>query len=129
MASCFVAFDQATGLLAGYYTLAAASFPAGDLPLDLLKRLPRYPTLPAALIGRLAIDARHQGKGLGVALLGDAAQRVLKGDIKAFAIIVDARDENAASFYRRHGFRPFASRPLSLYQPLAVIKAAANPEA
>ena len=107
---------------AGFYTLAATSIQADELPPDILKRLPRYPLLPAALVGRLAVDQRFHRKGLGGALLADAALRVLKGDVKALAIIVEAKDENAVAFYRLQGFQPFASRPLSLFLPLGTVK-------
>jgi len=122
MASCFVAVEAATNKIAGFYTLAATSVPADDLPTKVLKRLPRYPLLPAALIGRLAVDRRFHRKGLGSALLADAALRVLQGDVKAFAIIVEAKDENAVAFYRLQGFQPFTSRPLSFFLPLATAK-------
>ena len=122
MASCFVAVETATNALAGYYTLAATSVMANSLPPELLKRLPRYPVLPAALIGRLAVDHRFRGRGLGGSLLADAAFRVLKGDMKAFALIVDAKDDNAVAFYRHQGFRAFPTRPFSLFLPLGTIK-------
>lgn len=125
MASCFVAAETATQAIAGYYTLAATSIPATDLPPETLKRLPRYPILPAALIGRLAIDRSFHRKGLGSALLADAALRVLKGDTKAFALIVDAKDETAVAFYQNQGFRRFASRKMSLFLPLATARKAA----
>ena len=126
MASCLVAVDAATAGLAGYYTLAASSVPATELPPETVKRLPRYPVLPAALIGRLAIDTGYRRRGLGSALLADAALRVLGSDTKAFALIVDAIDESAAAFCRRQGFRPFASRPMSLFLPLATAQKAAT---
>ena len=122
MASCFVVVEAATNAIAGYYTLAATSVPANDLPIEVLKRLPRYPILPAALVGRLAVDQRFHRKGLGSTLLADAALRVLKGDTKAFALIVDAKDENAAAFYRLQGFRSFASSPMTLFLPLGTAK-------
>jgi ribosomal protein S18 acetylase RimI-like enzyme len=122
MASCFVAVEVATNRIAGYYTLAATSVHAGDLPPEVLNRLPRYPVLPAALIGRLAVDQRFHRKGLGGSLLADAAHRVFKGDVTAFALVVEAKDEDAVGFYRRYGFQPFASRPRSLYMPLATAK-------
>jgi GNAT superfamily N-acetyltransferase len=122
LASCFVAVETATNTIAGFYTLAATSIQASDLPPEILKRLPRYPLLPAALVGRLAVDQRFHRRGLGSALLADAALRVLKGDVKAFAIIVEAKDENALAFYRLQGFQPFTSRPLSLFLPLATVK-------
>lgn len=126
MGSCFVAVEAATNSLAGYYTLAATSVPATELPPETVKRLPRYPVLPAALIGRLAIDMRFHRKGLGSALLANAALRVLGGDTKAFALIVDAIDDNAVAFYRLQGFRPFASRRMSLFLPLGTVQKAAT---
>ncbi|MGA3310388.1 MAG: GNAT family N-acetyltransferase [Xanthobacteraceae bacterium] len=125
VASCFVAVEGVTNRIAGYYTLAATSVHANDLPTEVVKRLPRYPVLPAALVGRLAVDQRFHRQGLGSALIADAALRVLKGDVKAFALIVEAKDENAAGFYRHYGFHPFASRPRSLFLPLATAKKAA----
>jgi len=126
MANCFVAVETATNAIAGYYTLSATNVPANELPPELLKRLPRYPILPAALVGRLAVDQNFHRKGLGSVLLADAALRVLKGDMKAFAIVVDAKDENAITFYRLQGFRPFASRPMSLFLPLGTAKKGAS---
>ena len=126
MANCFVAVETATNAIAGYYTLSATNVPANELPPELLKRLPRYPILPAALVGRLAVDQNFHRKGLGSVLLADAALRVLKGDMKAFAIVVDAKDENAVTFYRLQGFRPFASRPMSLFLPLGTAKKGAS---
>jgi len=128
VASCFVLVEKATDTVAGYYTLSASSIPAKDLPEKTLKRLPRYPILPAALIGRLAVDRRFARRGLASAMLADAALRVMNGDMKAFALIVDAKDENALAFYRLQGFRAFTSRPMSLFLPLATLRKAALPE-
>jgi ribosomal protein S18 acetylase RimI-like enzyme len=128
VASCFVAVETQTKAIAGYYTLAATSVPANDLPQDVLKRLPRYPILPAALIGRLAVDQRFHRQGLGGALLADAALRVIRGDAKAFALVVEAKDETAAAFYRLLGFRSFASRPTSPFLPLGTARKAASEE-
>jgi GNAT superfamily N-acetyltransferase len=108
--------------------LAATSVPANDLPPDVLKRLPRYPILPAARVGRLAVDQRFHRKGLGSTLLADAALRVLKGETKAFALIVDAKDQNAVAFYRLQGFRPFTGCPTSLFLPLGTVKKGAADE-
>ena len=83
------------------------------------KRLPRYPLLPAGLIGRLAVDMRFRGRRLGGALVMDAVMRATRADPAVFAIIVDAKDENAAGFYLRLGFRPFSSRSMSLFVPVS----------
>jgi len=125
VASCFVAIEAATSGIAGYYTPAATSVQANDLPPEVRKRLPHYPALPAALVGRLAIDQRFHGKGLGSALLADAILRVFASDVKAFALVVEAKDEKEFAFYRHQGFRPFDSRPLCLFLPLATFRKAA----
>jgi ribosomal protein S18 acetylase RimI-like enzyme len=119
IANCFVALSIAGGEVAGFYTLSATSVPLDQLPHEIGKRLPRYPLVPAALIGRLAVDRRFRGRSLGAALLFDAISRVGRADPAAFALIVDAKDEGAAGFYAHFGFRPFADTPLRLFLPMA----------
>ncbi len=105
---CYVAVDVASGRIAGYYTLAAASVLLSGLPESLAKRLPRYPSVPIARLGRLAVDRACQGCRLGGALLADAAMRALRSEIGVFALVVDAKDAAAAAFYRHHGFEDLA---------------------
>lgn len=123
VARAFVAVEAATGVLAGYYTLSTASVRLGDLPPDTFKRLPRYPDLPAVLIGRLAIDRRYQGQGLGGALLVDVYRRAKRIYAQAalLGIIVDATDEGARSFYERHQFQRSPVNPLRLILPIQTI--------
>src|SRR5271170_2313299 len=110
IANCFVAVEAASGLLAAYYTIAAASIPLVDLPPEDAKRLPRYPTLPAVRIGRLAVDQRFQGRGIGGALLMDATRRCIQSPPAIYALIVDAKNDQAVVFYRRFGYRVIASQ-------------------
>jgi ribosomal protein S18 acetylase RimI-like enzyme len=110
IANCFVASPVQSNVVAGYYTLSAASIPVADLPEEQTRKLPRYPVLPAALIGRLAVDKRYQGQNLGAALLFDAIARAIRADAAVFALVVDAKDEAAARFYRHHGFEAFSGR-------------------
>lgn len=119
LSNCFVASPEGTEEVAGYYTLAAASIPLTDIAETEAKRLPRYPVLPAALVGRLAVDARHRGKGLGAALLFDALERAGRAEPAVYALLVEAKDETAGAFYRHLGFAPFRSRPLTFYLALA----------
>ncbi len=120
ISNCFVARPVgSTSLIAGYYTLAAASIPLLDLPDHLTKRLPRYPVIPAALIGRLAVDDEYRGRALGAALLFDAIERTMKADPAIFALLVDAKDDKAAAFYRHFGFASFVGWPTRLFLPLA----------
>jgi ribosomal protein S18 acetylase RimI-like enzyme len=118
VSNCFVAVN-ANGKLAGYYTLAATAIPLLELSPEHAKRLPRYEAFPACLVGRLAVDENFRGRGLGSALLVDAVARTLRSEPAIFALIVDAKDDAAARFYRHHGFLRFASRPMTLYLPLA----------
>jgi GNAT superfamily N-acetyltransferase len=111
--------ERATGTIVGFYTVAASAIPLPDLAPDTAKKLPRYPLIPAVRVGRLAVAEGHRGRGLGAGLLLDAIGRALRSEIAAFAIVVDAKDDAAAAFYKHHGFIPLASGPMSLYLPLA----------
>jgi predicted N-acetyltransferase YhbS len=126
ISNCFVACDDANVVVA-YYTFAATSLPLTDVPPDEAKRQPRYPLLPAGLIGRLAVDQRWHGQRLGGALVINAARRAATADSAIYALVVDAKDVAAVSFYEHLGFRRFASRALSLYLPIATaLKAIQN---
>ena len=123
--ACFTALD-ANGWVAGFYTLASASILLTDLPENLAKKLPRCPNVPAVRMGRLAVDQRFKGKGLGAALLADALRRAATAEIATCAFVVDAKDESAADFYAHHGFRATAENPLFLYLPMATVKDLVN---
>jgi ribosomal protein S18 acetylase RimI-like enzyme len=103
VARCFVAVD-AGGAVAGYYTLAASSLALDALPAERARRLPRYPVVPAILLGRLAVATAHQGRRLGGALVADAILRCTRSDIAGHVLIVDAKDEAAARFYEHLEF-------------------------
>ena len=122
VAACFVALDQERQI-AGYYTLASASILLVDLPASSGKKLPRYPTVPAIRMGRLAVDQVFKGRGLGGALLADALDRASHSEIAAYALMVDAKDSLAAAFYRHHGFIVLPNSPLTLFLPLATVLA------
>lgn len=120
IATCFVALNMENEV-AGYYTLASTSIVLGDLPEHLAQKLPRHPTIPAVLMGRLAVDKRYTGQGLGGALLAYALWRAAYAEIAAYAVLVDAKDEAAVQFYRHFGFLPFVHQPFKLFFPLASI--------
>jgi ribosomal protein S18 acetylase RimI-like enzyme len=121
VAACFVALANGQRI-AGYYTLASASLYLADLPASTIKKLPRYPTLPAVRMGRLAVDHEFKGQGLGGALLADALERAARSEIAAFVLVVDAKDEAAADFYKHHGFMALPDSPLTLFLPLATVQ-------
>ena len=122
MAAIFVATTP-DGALAGYYSLSATAIALGELPAQTTRRLPRYPLVPATLLGRLAIDRRHQGQGLGRFLLADALFRSYRSEIASFAVVVDAKDDHARGFYERESFLPFPDQPMKLFRPMADIAA------
>jgi ribosomal protein S18 acetylase RimI-like enzyme len=103
VSNCFVALDAA-GKVAGYYTFAATSLPLTELPPEQAKRLPRYPSFPACLIGRLAVDRGFRRRGLGSLLIVDAIARAMRAEPAIFALIVDAKDEAAVGSTNILGF-------------------------
>ena len=109
------------GAIAGYYTLSATTLNLAELPEKTARRLPRYPLIPATLLGRLAVDRRHRGKGHGRFLLADALFRALRSEIASFAVVVEAKDEAAHRFYERESFIPLPDRPTKLFRPMADI--------
>ena len=117
--ACFVAREVSTGRIAGFYTLAAGGVLLAEMPASLAKGLPRYPTVPVARLGRLAVARAYHGLKLGGALLWDAVDRATRSEVAVYALIVDAKDEQAASFYRHHGFVTLGSTPRTLILPLA----------
>lgn len=87
------------------------------------QRLPRYPLVPAALLGRLAVDLAWRGRRLGELLLADALRRVLdvEPNLEIMAVVVDALDEQAIRFYEHFEFRRFAETR-QLYLPMHIIR-------
>jgi ribosomal protein S18 acetylase RimI-like enzyme len=118
-ATCFVARELATNRVAGFYTLSSSNVPLNQVPSALATQLPRYPTVPAVLIGWLGRHSDFGGLGLGEALLFDAIKTVEMALIGAHAIFADAIDDKAASFYEAFGFAPLVTRPQTLYLPMA----------
>jgi GNAT superfamily N-acetyltransferase len=102
--------------IAGFYTLATAQVGFGDLPPELLRRLPRR-DLPVAVLAWLGIDANHQGQGLGRRLLAQALRDcyLASQTFPVVAVILDCVDEAAKSFYRRWDFREVPGYPHRLY--------------
>ena len=107
--------------VAGYYTLSATGVRLVEIPNQTARKLPKYPLVPATLLGRLAVDRRHQGKGYRRVLLADALHRSLRSE--SFAVIVDAKDAHARKFYERESFLPLLDQPMRLYRPMVDIAA------
>jgi ribosomal protein S18 acetylase RimI-like enzyme len=117
IARVFVAVDPELGVV-GFYSLSAFKLEIDAIPEEIARKLPRYGSgFPAALIGRLARDVLTRGHGLGELLVADAVRRILGAAeaLAVLAIVVEAKDERAASFYESLGFRRFPRTPERLF--------------
>jgi predicted GNAT family N-acyltransferase len=125
-----VLVERETAALAGFYTLSATGVDVAAFPAEVARRLPRYPRLPAVLVGRLAVDGRFRGQGLGRGLLLDALARSyhLSRQIGALAVVVDAKDDEARRFYAHFGFRQLADADNRLFLEMATIAGLGLPE-
>lgn len=119
----FVALDE-TGGVAGYMTLSNAQIDVNELPDEMRLKLPRYP-VPAFRIGKLAVDLRFQGTGVGSWLLRSALEKALSisASVGIYLVIVDAIDEKAKKFYLKYGFISIPKDTLKLFLPLETIAA------
>jgi ribosomal protein S18 acetylase RimI-like enzyme len=123
IAKTFVAIPISGSLkVDGYYTVSASIIEYESLPLSYQNKMPAYP-IPAALIGKLAVDNSIKGRGLGEELLVNALLRAVRvsQEIAIYAVRVDAIDERAKEFYLKYEFIPFQDRQLSLFLPLETI--------
>ena len=107
LSACFVLADSETKVIQGYYTLSNNSIPLSSFSEQIQKKLPKsYNSIPTTLLGRLAIDKKYQGKGIGKIILIDALKRSfgISNEIGSFGIIVDPIDEEAKGFYQKYDF-------------------------
>jgi ribosomal protein S18 acetylase RimI-like enzyme len=117
----FVAVDaeQDGKTVLGFYSLSMGEIDLSSLPPELSQKLPRHP-VPVARMGRLAVDKRAHGHGLGKLLLVDAMKRVqsASASVGVYALLVDAKDESAKRFYRKYGFIELVNETMTLFLPL-----------
>jgi len=109
--------------IAGYYTLSQYAIELRDVPQEVAKKLPKYPLVPATLLGRLAVSFNFRGKGLGGTLLMDALHRSLQlsEQVASSGVLVDAKDD-ARSFYKKYGFIELPKIDKRLFLPMATIE-------
>lgn len=123
MAVAFVLTRDGT-TIAGYYTLSQYSVGLETLPEEIVRKLPKYPAVPATLIGRLAVNIAFRGKGVGRFLLMDAFDRCSSASrqVAAATVVVHAKDDAAATFYKKYGFLELPKIPNRLFLPMATIE-------
>ena len=105
----------------GFYTLSPASVDFSRAPSAAKKGLARY-DIPVFRLGRLAVSAAFQGRGLGGALLLRAASRCMRAasEVGGVALLIDAKNPRAALWYASYGAIALLDAPLSLVLPFAV---------
>lgn len=125
VAAPFVLTDG-NGTVVGYYTLSAYSVRLAELTEAMAKKLPRYPRLPATLLGRLAISTSCRGQSLGRFLLMDALHRSWRNtsEVASVGVVVEALDENARAFYLHHEFSSLRDHSDKLFLAMATVEKA-----
>ena len=123
VAVCFVLTPDGR-IVAGYYTLSQYVVDRGKLPEAISRKLPKYPQMPATLLGRLAVSEQYRGQKLGELLLVDALSRSLaiSKQIGSVAVIVDAKDDSAQRFYEHFDFMSLPDAPNRLFLPMKKIE-------
>jgi len=123
LAGVFVLEGKETNEIKGFYTLSSSNILTNDLPENFIKKFPSYPNLPATLIGRLAVNKKFQGAGLGEVLLLDALYRSYEAskNIGSVAVIVDALNDDVVKFYESYGFIKFSTYR-KLYIPMKTVQ-------
>ena len=116
--------EERPGRIIGYYTLSSFAVRTTGRPESEIRKLPRYPTTPATLIGRLARDVSEPG--MGGFLLADALKRILASasEVASALVVVEAKDQAAVAFYQKFGFIPCLDSPRKLFLPMRTIAAA-----
>jgi GNAT superfamily N-acetyltransferase len=124
VATVFVLLDDPELNVLAYYSLSAYTVDVTVLDQAFAKHLPRYPLLPATLLGRLAVDSRQKGQRFGELLLVDALRRSLDvaAQVASLAVIAEALDEEALNFYIKYGFQQFKQDPMKLFLPMKSIE-------
>lgn len=123
VAAPFVMVDQERRII-GYYTLSAYGVHATELTPELVKKLPKYPLIPATLLGRLAISRDYEGQKLGTILLMDALYRSWKNtaEVASVGVVAEAYNDAARKFCLHHEFIPLAEHPQKLFIAMRTIQ-------
>jgi len=109
--------------ITGYYTLSQYSVQPDEIPVEVAKRLPKYPIAPATLLGQLAVSSAFRGQGHGATLLMDALYRTLhhSREVTSAGVIVNAKDAAALAFYKKYGFLELPRIEQRLFLPMGTV--------
>ena len=124
----FVLVNDLEYCVLAYYSLSAYVIEAQGLDEKLTKRLPKYPRLPATLLGRLAVDNTLKENGWGKLMLVHALKKALNAseEVSSLGVVAEALNESAVSFYRKYGFQQIKGEPMKLFIPMKSVKDTEN---
>ena len=124
VSTVFVLIDDPQLNVLAYYTLSSYTVNITVLDEAFARQLSRYPVLPATLLGRLAVDNSQKGKRFGELLLVDALKKSLDAamQVSSLAVVSEALDDQALSFYLKYGFQQFRQEPMKLYLPMKSVE-------
>jgi predicted N-acetyltransferase YhbS len=111
------------GTVLAYYTLSSRELKLEQLPPQIAKKAGKYGYVGVTLLGRLAVDEKYKGTGLGSLALMNALDRSLVAakEVASWAVFVEAIDSSAANFYRKYGFIELPEDKLKLFLPMRTI--------
>lgn len=117
----YVALAEDGVTVIGFVTVSAGQVATTSLSAQ--SKLPRHPA-PMLKIGRLAVDAHHQGKDIGQDLLAFTLRLAVEFSqrVELYAVVVDAKHDQVKAFYLRLGFIACVDNPLCLYLPVATLE-------
>jgi GNAT superfamily N-acetyltransferase len=115
----WVVVDTDSSQVVGFYASSTASILHSSAPKRMGRNQPEE--LPAVLLARMAVDSRHQGHGIGAALLKHFMLKALEvaKSVGVRVLLIHAKDDSAKSFYGHFGFVESPLDPLVLMMLLA----------
>lgn len=124
LAAVFVLEGENDSEVAGFYALSSLSIEAGDLTAFAAKGLPTLRSVPCTLLGQFAVHEKWKGQGIGAWLLGHVLHQVLvhAGEVGSYALVVDAIDEDAHTYWQHCGFIAFPNTGNRLFLPMKTIE-------
>jgi GNAT superfamily N-acetyltransferase len=114
--------STAPKIILGFFTLSILTVDAKEWP-GVPKGLPKQP-VPAVLLGRLAVSLTAHQRGIGSMLVASARQLARETILRTggLGMVVDAANEELASYYARFGFRRTSSTSLRMFLPAASLE-------
>ncbi|MCO5134646.1 MAG: GNAT family N-acetyltransferase [Zhengella sp.] len=126
---------DAENQIVGFYGINMHAVDVKEMPASYKKKAMKHGLLPAAFIAMIGVDEKHQGNGLGSALVADALDRIARAseEIGTCVVMLDVFDDGNVdavtrrkNYYESFGFIPLPDQPLRLFMPIATAREASG---